>query len=220
LKKQTERKERENKVLGQLGERATARALEILGLPFIQNRVQGKGTDFRGDNFLIEVKNLSGSYDVTPDMANDVIKSRFKHDLKKYNRSGRFVRILVTSILVASERVWSSLKSMGIAVVQWGRQIRDPAEVEYYARVIARRLKSVLSRKRKKSRDISSSKFVYLPLVSLELSKSLTIRISSFVKRIWLSPFSIFIKLTKIKRFTALLGASILSSFSLNHRAT
>lgn len=224
MEKQTERKEREsNKVLGQLGERATARALEILGLSFNQNRVQGKGTDFRGYDFLIEVKNLSGSYDVTPDMANEGIKNRFMHDLRTFSKSGRFIRVLVISMLTASEKVWSNLKSMGIAVVQWGRQIRDSAELEYYARVIAQRLKSILSKKRKKGRDTLSSKFVYLPmviplvsLVSLELSKSLTVRIFSFVKRIWSSPFSIFIKLTKIKPFIASLGTLIHSSLSLN----
>lgn len=224
MEKQTKRKEGEsNKVLGQLGERATARALEILGLSFIQNRVQGKGTDFRGYNFLIEVKNLSGSYDVTPDMANEGIKSRFIHDLRTFSKSGRFARVLVISMLTASEQVRSNLKSMGIAVVQWGRQIRDSAEVERFARVIAQYLKPILFRKRKKGRDTLSSKFVYLPmviplvsLVSLEPSKSLTTRTFSLVKRVWSNPYSIFIKLTKIKPFMASLGTLIDSSPSLN----
>jgi len=220
LIKQTEGKEREsNKVLGQLAERAAARALEILGESFNQNRVQGKGTDFRGYDFLIEVKNLSGSYDVTPDMANKGIKSRFIHDLRTFSKPGRFTRILVISILTASEQVRSSLKSMGIVVVQWGRQIKDPAEVEYYARIIAQSLKPILFRKRKKGRDTLSSKFVYLPLVSLvslDSSKSLTTRTFSLVKRIWSNPYSIYIKLTKIKPFMASLGTLIHSSPSLN----
>ena len=205
-----------NKILGQFGELATARALEMLGLSFKQNKVQGKGTDFRGYDFLIEVKNLSGSYDVTPYMANEGIKSRFTHDLRTLSKSGRFVRVLVISMLTASEQVRSNLKSMGIAVVQWGRQIRDSAEVERFARVIAQYLKPILFRKRKKGRDTLSSKFDSLPLVSLvslELSKSLTTRTFSLVKRIWSSPRSIFIKLTKIKPFMASLGTLIHSSF-------
>lgn len=217
MKKQTERKEREsNKVLGQLGEQATARALEILGLFFNQNRVQGKGTDFRGYDFLIEVKNLSGSYDVTPDMANEGIKSRFIHDLRTFSKSGRFARVLVISMLTASEQVRSNLKSMGIAVVQWGRQIRDSAEVERFARVIAQYLKPILFRKRKKGRDTLSSKFVYLPLVSLDLSLVSSCVTKGLIERIRSIPYSIYIKLTKIKPFTALLRALTQSSPSLN----
>lgn len=221
MKKQTERKERKsNNVLGRLGEQATARALEILGLSFKQNKVQGKGTDFRGDNFLIEVKNFSGSYDVSPDMANDEIKSRFIHDLRTFSKSGRFIRVLVISILTASERVWDILKRMGIAVVQWGRQIRGSSEVEYSAKIIAQCLKPILFRERKKGRGLLSSKFVYLPLVlslipllplvSLALSLRLPRRILCVTKRI-------YIKLTKIKPFIASLGTSILSSLSLNY---
>ena len=132
--------------LGKLGESVVGLSFERIGEPFHHSEINGYGVDFTllRSSPLVEVKNWSGKYIVTPKLARREIISRFDQSDPQHKKP----RILVISRLVASSETRQLLTSHGIAVVEWGCQVTSYSNrrIKKVVKILANRLKAVCFR--------------------------------------------------------------------------
>jgi hypothetical protein len=124
-------------------ELSTARCLDALGVPYIKNQINGFGADFSvKGSILIEAKNLSGQYDITPFILKTSILERFTVLDPDHTKEW----ILVISKLKCSQEVMALFDLNSISVIQLGRQIltqnQDTQKIE---RLLRRQLARVFS---------------------------------------------------------------------------
>jgi len=132
--------------LGKLGESVVGLSFDRIGEPFHHSEINGYGVDFTllRSSPLVEVKNWSGKYTVTPKLARREILSRFDQSDPQHKKP----RILVISRLIASSQTKQLLTSHGIAIVEWGCQVTSCSNrrIKKVVKILANRLKAACFR--------------------------------------------------------------------------
>lgn len=107
--------------LGKIGEGAVKSALDTLEVKYSKNAINYRGADFALVDILIEVKNFSGKYCLSPYTVNNEIISRFIDSDPNHKTKW----ILVISKLKASESSRLLLNHHGVKIIEWGKQLRS-----------------------------------------------------------------------------------------------
>jgi len=129
--------------LGKLGESVVGLSFERIGEPFHHSEINGYGVDFTllRSPPLIEVKNWSGKYLVTPELARREILTRFGQSDPQHRKPW----VLAISKLWAGSETRQLLASHGITIVEWGCQITSHSKrrVKKSVKVLVNRLKAL-----------------------------------------------------------------------------
>jgi len=132
-----------NEELGKLGESVVGLSFERIGEPFHHSEINGYGVDFTllRSPPLIEVKNWSGKYPVTPELARREILTRFDQSDPQHRKPW----VLAISKLWPGRETRQLLASHGITIVEWGCQVTSHSKrrIKKSVKVLVNRLKAL-----------------------------------------------------------------------------